>query len=91
MAVVRAVEAYPKIIYSDIDKDVKQGADQNLLRCMKAFLANNGWDKFVRPQKFRYHVVEVADHVQSHPQDFAKLMFDNTELISVARLSASTG
>jgi hypothetical protein len=53
MAVVRAVESYPETFYSDIDKDAKQEADEKLLRCMKAFLANNGWDRFVSFLKLR--------------------------------------
>jgi acyl-coenzyme A thioesterase PaaI-like protein len=53
VAVVRAVESYSETFYSDIDKDAKQEADEKLLRCMKAFLANNGWDKFVSFLKLR--------------------------------------
>jgi hypothetical protein len=58
MALVRAVETYPENVYSDIDSDAKQEADEDLFGYMKAFLANNGWDKFVSLHD------DLPDHIE---------------------------
>lgn len=52
---VRVVEAYPPLVYSNDSGSTKRDADERLLHAMRAFLANSGWAELVSAASISQH------------------------------------